>query len=205
MIEYFDSLDELKIVLECMNPQNKEVKIQDLYDFISDNGRLNETVSRDIFKQLIKIVHDITSVGIMHGDIKDENILIDPQNLQIKLIDFGAGTVLHNDIYRYYNGTIVYAPPEWFIRGEYRAEGLNTWSLGILLYNMSVGNVPFHNEEQIKQASINFNPSLALSESLKDLISRCLIVEETERIKMSEIMAHPWLVMPGLWSLSKKV
>ena len=126
MIEYFDSLDELKIVLECMNSQNKEVKIQDLYDFISDNGRLNETVSRDIFKQLIKIVHDITSVGIMHGDIKDENILIDPQNLQIKLIDFGAGTVLHNDIYRYYNGTIVYAPPEWFIRGEYRAEGLNT-------------------------------------------------------------------------------
>ena len=177
-----------------MNPQNKEVKIQDLYDFISDNGRLNETVSRDIFKQLIKIVHDITSVGIMHGDIKDENILIDPHSLQIKLIDFGSGDLLHDGIYRTYGGTILYAPPEWVIRGEYLAEGLTIWSLGILLYNMSTGDIPFHSEEQIIQANLKFDQTLALSKSLKDLISRCLMVDTAARIKITEIMVHPWLI-----------
>ena len=112
LIEYFELPDCFMLVLERMMStvnSNKEIKtsssnVQDLFDFISDNGPLREELARKIFTQLIKTVNQITQAGVIHRDIKDENILIDTQTYQIKLIDFGSGARLHDEIYTDFDG-----------------------------------------------------------------------------------------------------
>jgi len=113
LIEYFELPDCFMLILERMmtkvGPAQKEIQttsshVKDLFDFISDNGPLKEDVARSIFQQLIQTVSQIHQVGVIHRDIKDENILIDTQTHQIKLIDFGSGARLHDEIYTEFDG-----------------------------------------------------------------------------------------------------
>ena len=84
-------------------------------------------------------------------------------------------------------GTRVYAPPEWIKFRRYRAEGLTVWSLGILLYDMVCGDIPYENDHQIKRAQVLFKPALGLSDEIKDLIRSCLTVSTTDRISVNAI------------------
>merc|ERR1712121_375623 len=84
-IDYFDMGDSFYIVMERFNSK-------DLFDFISEHGPLSESMARDLFKQLLETVRDCHKKGVVHRDIKDENILVDLKTLKIKLIDFGSGT-----------------------------------------------------------------------------------------------------------------
>ena len=110
LIKYF--IDYFISILERMMSNvstNKDIKttssnVQDLFDFISDNGPLREELARKIFVQLVKTVQQITQAGVIHRDIKDENILIDTQTHQIKLIDFGSGARLHDEVYTDFDG-----------------------------------------------------------------------------------------------------
>ena len=77
---------------------------QDLFDYISENGALKENQARILFKQLLNTVLMCHNNGVLHRDIKDENILIDASNNQIKLIDFGSGTYLHDGLYNDFEG-----------------------------------------------------------------------------------------------------
>ena len=65
----------------------------------------------------------------------------------MKLIDFGCSSYFTQGFYRHYKGTTVYAPPEWKLERKYTASGLNVWSLGVLLYGMLHGNIPFEESE----------------------------------------------------------
>ncbi|GAA6096902.1 uncharacterized protein LOC108269550 isoform X1 [Tachysurus ichikawai] len=80
--------------------------------------------------------------GVFHCDIKAEN-LINPDTLEVKLIDFGCGALLKDTTYKYYFGTDSYAPLEWLISGEYMAIPATVWSLGILLFYLLSGECPF--------------------------------------------------------------
>merc|ERR1719284_2278418 len=172
---------------------SSSTNVQDLFDFISDHGPLKEDLARKIFNQLIKTVAQITQAGVIHRDIKDENILIDTQSHQIKLIDFGSGARLHDEIYSDFDGTRVYAPPEWIKFRRYRADGLTVWSLGVLLYDMVNGDIPFETDSQIKRANVHFRTELRLSTECQDLVRRCLEVDVGSRITLEEMRAHPWL------------
>ena len=97
-------------------------------------------------------------------------------------------------------GTRVYAPPEWIKFRRYRADGLTVWSLGILLYDMVCGDIPYENDHQIKRAQVLFKPSLGLSDEVKDLVRSCLTVGTTDRITLNGIANHSWFnkKQPGL-------
>lgn len=186
LIDYFDMTDSYYIVMERFNSK-------DLFDFISEQGPLRENLAKQLFKQVSDIVVQCHSRGVLHRDIKDENLLIDLSTNQIKLIDFGSGTYLHDGVYNEFEGTRVYSPPEWIKHRRYQADGLTVWSLGILLYDMLCGDVPYETDEQILDAQIFWFPQLNISAEAKHLVSMCLQRDPEKRISLNQLVNHPWL------------
>merc|ERR1712055_320977 len=189
-IDYFDMQTCFYIVMERFHSK-------DLFDFISEQGPLPEALAKDIFRQLLTTLVSCHQKGVVHRDIKDENILIDLNTFKIKLIDFGSGTFLEDRVYHEFQGTRVYSPPEWINYRLYRPEGLTVWSLGILLYDMVCGDVPFECDSQISRANLTWFPQLKLSEEVKSLISGCLTVDPEKRMDLSSLAAYPWLSIPS--------
>jgi len=186
LVDYFDMNQSYYIVMERFNSK-------DLFDYISDVGPLGEGLARQLFKQVLDTVLMCHSRGVLHRDIKDENILIDLNTHQLKLIDFGSGTYLHDGIYADFEGTRVYSPPEWIKYRRYRADGLTVWSLGILLYDMLCGDVPYETDQQILDAKLVWFPQLNLSQEAKNLISLCLNPDPERRISLQQLASHSWI------------
>jgi len=186
-LDYFNVGDCYYIVMERFNSK-------DLFDFITDKGPLTESLARDLFKQILKTVTECLQLGVVHRDIKDENILVDLNTFNIKLIDFGSGSLYEKDkIYTEFKGTRVYSPPEWVGGQCYKAEGLTVWSLGILLYDMVCGDIPFQCDHQILSAKLCWSPKQRLSQEVKSLIAGCLTVSPSQRLTLEEVAKHSWL------------
>ena len=186
ILDFFDMGQSYFIVMERFNSK-------DLFDFISENGPLGEQLGRKLFRQVVDTVIACHAKGVLHRDIKDENILIDLSTHQLRLIDFGSGTYLRDGIYTDFEGTRVYSPPEWIRYRRYKAEGLTVWSLGILLYDMLCGDVPYETDQQILEAQLVWYPQLNLSTEAKQLIAACLNPNPEQRISLNQLANHSWL------------
>ena len=186
LIDYFDMSHSYYIVMERFNSK-------DLFDFISEEGPLGENLARQLFRQVLDTVIQCHNRGVLHRDIKDENILIDLQTHQVKIIDFGSGTYLQEGVYTDFEGTRVYSPPEWIKYRRYRADGLTVWSLGILLYDMLCGDVPYETDDQILNAELVWFPQLNLSQEAKNLIRLCLDPDPESRITLQQVLNHSWI------------
>ncbi|KAB7493653.1 Serine/threonine-protein kinase pim-1 [Armadillidium nasatum] len=175
---------------------------KDLWSYISMKGVLTESEARDFMQQVMTMIHDCHEAQVIHRDIKDENLLV-TRNKQgrpiLKLIDFGAGTYLRDKVYTQFDGgTRQYAPPEWISHNQYLAIPATVWSLGILLYDMVCGDIPFEQDHQILAGELNFRGTI--SAECRDLISWCLKLKPNERPTLEEISAHPWLCYRRLCS-----
>ena len=84
LLDFYEREDSFIYVME------KPTKHMDLFDYITNNTRLEEEVARMFFKQVVDTVIACSDAGIVHRDIKDENLVVDLDNLQLTLIDFGS-------------------------------------------------------------------------------------------------------------------
>ena len=192
-------------ILETLETENyiliimENISGGDLLSFVKKRTKLNEKTARIIYKQLINSIKFIHSKGIIHRDIKLDNILIDLNNT-IKLCDFGVGkNYKKNEKLIDQCGTPAYIAPEILHNEDgYYGPPVDIWSSGVVLYAMLSGNVPFkaNNIKDLHQLIIRgeYNIIKDISNDAKNLIKRILEVDPSKRINIEGILNHPWMI-----------
>ena len=169
----------------------------DLLGFIRKRGKLSETVSKIVFKQLIEGLKYIHHKKIVHRDIKLDNILIDLTNT-IKICDFGVSRKISGDeIMHEHCGTPAYIAPEIFENQGYSGFQCDVWSAGVTLYYILGGIQPFRatsiKDLEKKVIMGDFEPLEEISDEANDLIKLMLKTDPNKRINIDKILNHPWL------------
>jgi 5'-AMP-activated protein kinase catalytic alpha subunit len=166
-----------------------------LLDHLSVNGPMPESDARILFAQMVSAVHYLHTVEqIIHGDIKLENILLTKAN-SVRLIDFGLAR--QNTGPRPVDGiSYPYASPE-AILGMACTEAIDIWALGVVLYAMVCGKLPFGTElsGKLVDAILEEEPSYPpeLCESLRDLLQKMLEKDADDRIDIEGVRNHAWI------------
>ena len=195
LLDFFDLSDRYVYVMEKPNG------CESLEAFIDNHCNdyekpLPEFSSKNIWKQLVKTTIGCHENEIYHRDIKPENILLDSDR-KIRLIDFGCGDDLKKGPYYEFAGTTMYNPPEVVKRNAYFAEPQTVYTLGITLFQMVCGVLPFENEEEICTGKLPLRKSgmfNKLSPKCQDIILNCLETQPRDRPKLKELLSLPWMV-----------
>ena len=131
-IAWFEKKSSFVLVMEKID------NFVDLWTFCSKIGPMKEQAAAFIFRQIFEVAHALHRAGLVHRDLKDENVLIDPDSLEIKVIDFGCATASKSH-FSVGVGTPEYFPPEWFETAFYQPEPLTIYSLGAIWYILLTG------------------------------------------------------------------
>ncbi|CAM4730636.1 unnamed protein product [Leuciscus chuanchicus] len=137
LLDWEKQAEQYIMVLERPAPSEDLLSFLDRY-----RGTIEEDVASVIMQQATLAAQTCCQRGVLHRDIKLENLLINPDTLEVKLIDFGCGEILNNEGYTSFSGTPEYCPPEYHTNGEYHGEPATVWSLGILLFTLLCGTFP---------------------------------------------------------------
>ena len=170
--------------------------------FKKKNFNFSERQASSIMSQIANGVKYLHKYGIVHRDLKPDNIMITQQNDFgiIKIMDFGLSKIVSTqekmvDGY----GTLSYVAPEVLLRTPYNKE-VDIWSMGIILYYMLCGHLPFKGNKEVIIAEKIVNDDLEFDEEewevrskrVRELIVSCLKKEPEERITIDDFLNHPW-------------
>ncbi|XP_062036086.1 serine/threonine-protein kinase MARK2-like [Lepus europaeus] len=169
----------------------------DLRGYMVERGYLLDGEIRQLLTQTLLAVHYCHAQHVVHRDLKLENLLLDA-NLNIKLSDFGLSCKLADgERLRSLCGTFAYCAPEEFLGEEFCGYKADVWSVGVILYAMAAGALPFVGEDFVElQAAILSgyyriphygNPELC------NLVDSLLTRDPEARPTAADIMGHPWL------------
>ena len=191
VFETYETKKHICIVMEYICAGN-------LLTYIRKRSKLNEQNAKVIFKQIALGLHYIHSHGIVHRDIKLDNILIDLNNI-VKICDFGVSKKLSKGtIMKEQCGTPAYMAPELLKGKGYEGCGVDLWSVGVVLYAMLSGTVPFKGND-IKELHTaimkgTYKQIEDISQEATHLVRALLEVDPRKRITIEQVLYHPWLV-----------
>jgi calcium-dependent protein kinase len=181
----------------------------ELFDYIAEQDKLSEKEAARVFHQITSSILYCHKNCICHRDLKPDNFMMASKSAEspVKLIDFG----LSRSFFRYHDqghgemlrmetraGTALYMAPE-VLKKDY-SNACDTWSLGVIMYIMLSGLLPFEGttdseiEESIMNLRYDYDDEVweEISEDAKDLISKMLVYEK-DRITPKEALSHPWI------------
>uniref|UniRef100_A0A914GVG9 non-specific serine/threonine protein kinase n=1 Tax=Globodera rostochiensis TaxID=31243 RepID=A0A914GVG9_GLORO len=169
----------------------------EIYDLISKQKKLGEENARRKFWQIISAVDYLHSLNIVHRDLKAENLLLDAK-FQIKLADFGFSNFFSYDgTLDTFCGSPPYAAPEVFEGKRYAGPEIDIWSLGVILYVMVCGVLPFEgvNLQLLRDRVLSGRIRIPyfMSSDCENLVRRMLTVESRRRPTIEQIKRHRWM------------
>ncbi|XP_012937201.1 serine/threonine-protein kinase SIK3 homolog [Aplysia californica] len=169
----------------------------EIFDHLVAHGRMNEREARRKFQQIVSAVAYCHSHGIVHRDLKAENLLLDA-NLNIKIADFGFSNFFSPDSpLKTWCGSPPYAAPELFEGVEYDAPKVDVWSLGVVLYVLVCGALPFDGStlQSLRNRVLagKYRVPFYMTRDCEHLISNMLVVDSAQRFTVSDVLSHKWL------------
>eukprot|EP00171_Calliarthron_tuberculosum_P009937 IDg9937t1 len=199
--DIFVSLSHLYLVIEFM--QGGE-----LFDIIADQGHLSERNASQVIREIIVAVRYLHANGVVHCDIKPENILCKTQTwpLQVKLCDFGLASVVEmsdapNASMTAMSGTPGYVAPEVIRRKQY-GPPVDMWAVGVILYILLSGRMPFYGRSDVEtlrrtalgQYSFPEREWRNISDDAKSLVRSLLQLNPEKRLTAEAALHHRWLL-----------
>ncbi|KAJ3206836.1 hypothetical protein HDU67_007904 [Dinochytrium kinnereticum] len=119
----------------------------ELFDYIVANKRVKENEAREFFRMVLSAVDYCHKNAVIHRDLKPENLLLDDRK-SIKIIDFGFGNNFTMDgLLDTFCGSPFYAAPEMILGKKYEGPEVDMWSLGVILFALLCGHLPFDDED----------------------------------------------------------
>ncbi|KAG5399208.1 hypothetical protein IGI04_021022 [Brassica rapa subsp. trilocularis] len=201
--DLFETEDTLAIVMELVDPPTT------IYDRLISavGGRLSESESASYAKKLLRAVAHCHRRGVVHRDVKPDNVLIDLGTGGVKLCDFGSAVWLGGEKTETAEGVVgtpYYLAPE-VVMGRRYGEKVDVWSVGVVIYTMLAGEPPFNGEtaeeifETILRGNLRFPRKVfgSVSAEAKDLLRRMICRDVSRRFSAEDALRHAWIVNVG--------
>lgn len=200
-----DSKMECSPLFRLTEEQEKAIKRRtscDLFECIDARTSLSlhfvdKTISEEnckkIIAQIALAVKYMKDAGIVHRDLKDENVVID-ENYNIKIVDLGSASRIPTEKSQYFskfNGTAHFASPEIAKGNAYRGPEAEVWTMGVLLFTIVCGENPFQNRQEIIQGDYRFPNKVSLG--CEDLVNKMLCYSISKRITAEGVLNHGYV------------
>ncbi|XP_066129363.1 MAP/microtubule affinity-regulating kinase 3 isoform X6 [Saccopteryx bilineata] len=169
----------------------------EVFDYLVAHGRMKEKEARAKFRQIVSAVQYCHQKRIVHRDLKAENLLLDA-DMNIKIADFGfsneftVGSKLDT-----FCGSPPYAAPELFQGKKYDGPEVDVWSLGVILYTLVSGSLPFdgQNLKELRERVLRgkYRIPFYMSTDCENLLKRFLVLNPIKRGTLEQIMKDRWI------------
>nr|3DAJ_A Chain A, serine/threonine kinase 6 [Mus musculus] len=185
---YFHDATRVYLILEY-------APLGTVYRELQKLSRFDEQRTATYITELANALSYCHSKRVIHRDIKPENLLLG-SNGELKIADFGWSVHAPSSRRDTLCGTLDYLPPE-MIEGRMHDEKVDLWSLGVLCYEFLVGMPPFeahtYQETYRRISRVEFTFPDFVTEGARDLISRLLKHNASQRLTLAEVLEHPWI------------
>ncbi|CAD8148025.1 unnamed protein product [Paramecium octaurelia] len=185
--DHFASKNNIYIITEYC-------KQGDLGQRLKQQGYFKQDQAVAMVKQIIDGIYVMAQQNIIHRDLKPQNILLNEQD--VRIADFGFAKPLNKLKNEMNVGTPIYMSPETLIKSQYTSK-TDIWSLGVVFYELLYGKPPWvaQTEQElifkVLNKSVVFPDFPFVSDSVKDLIKQCLIIDPYMRLSLNDLIQHP--------------